>query len=374
VICLAPRAPGDSVRPPRLVGASGRPLNYTVRRRNPMVPASPMEPERASPSMLLYSLPFALAYIGGAIALGWLAASFGITRAGSLSYFGHLLVVGGVLLSGWLFAKRHRRLFSAEEKRRLMAYCICWAILLEAGGFAGHPEFLSLPLTLLFAALVFGVSVDALIVWLSFRYAVRKVMIRYVPEPAATTISGPMPAPLAEDASAGRPSGRSISWTHIAKPYAIGPLIVLLVIAAVIVVLKSRMVPSIRVTVADIPHVLAKVSTATRTPAFAELVFTTPDRPNPRDAVNLQFSLENGRPGFDWVLLAPRNIEDKASFVAYLKRRGYSFSERTKNGVTYLRIEDGDLAQLCADVVTRLYARPRSEPIDLIVEGFEWGQ
>jgi hypothetical protein len=31
VVCLAPRAPGDSVRPRRPAGASGRPLNFTVR-------------------------------------------------------------------------------------------------------------------------------------------------------------------------------------------------------------------------------------------------------------------------------------------------------------------------------------------------------
>lgn len=136
--------------------------------------------------------------------------------------------------------------------------------------------------------------------------------------------------------------------------------------------LRPQSAPSIRITPADLPHVLAKVSTASHTPAFAELVFTTPDRPNWRDAVHLRLSLENGHTGLDWVLLARRNIEDKASFVGYAKRRGYSLSEQTKNGVTYLRIEDGDLAQLCADVITRLYARPRSEAIGLIAEGFEW--
>jgi hypothetical protein len=31
VVCLAPRAPGDSVRPRRLADASVRPLNFTVR-------------------------------------------------------------------------------------------------------------------------------------------------------------------------------------------------------------------------------------------------------------------------------------------------------------------------------------------------------
>jgi hypothetical protein len=33
VVCLAPRALEDSLRPRRLVGASVRPLNFTVRRR-----------------------------------------------------------------------------------------------------------------------------------------------------------------------------------------------------------------------------------------------------------------------------------------------------------------------------------------------------
>jgi hypothetical protein len=32
VVWLAPRAPGDSVRPRRLSGVIGRPLNFTVRR------------------------------------------------------------------------------------------------------------------------------------------------------------------------------------------------------------------------------------------------------------------------------------------------------------------------------------------------------
>jgi hypothetical protein len=138
--------------------------------------------------------------------------------------------------------------------------------------------------------------------------------------------------------------------------------------------LRSPSVPSIQVTVADIPRVLTELSKASGTPAFAELVFTTPDRPNQRDAVHLRLSLENGHPGVDWVLLTSRNIEDKVSFVGFVSRRGYSFSERTTNGISYLRAEDGDLIQLCTDVVTKLYARPRSEPMGLIVEGFKWEQ
>ena len=154
------------------------------------------------------------------------------------------------------------------------------------------------------------------------------------------------------------------------------PLLIAVVVVAAVVLaiafLRTRVVKPVRVTVADFPRILAAVSASTRTPTFAAFVFTTPDQADPKDSVNLQFSLENGRAGFDWVLLGPRNIKDKDSFVEYLRRRGYSYSERKMNGVAYLRVEDGDLAQLGSDVYARLNARPRDEPLDMIVEGFEW--
>ena len=166
--------------------------------------------------------------------------------------------------------------------------------------------------------------------------------------------------------------GPSTSPLEVMKTPLIIAVVAVAAVVLVIAVLRTRIVRPVRVTVAEFPRILAAVSASTRTPTFAAFVFTTPDQPEPKDAVNLQFSLENGRAGFDWVLLAPRNIKDKESFVEYLGRRGYSYSERKMNGVAYLRIEDGDLAQLCSDVVTRLYARPRDEPIDMIVEGFDW--
>jgi hypothetical protein len=156
------------------------------------------------------------------------------------------------------------------------------------------------------------------------------------------------------------------------RPYIVAIALIVIATIAGLAFLKPKPTLLPQVTVADIPRVLNKVSAATRTPASATFVFATPDRPNPRDAVNVRVSLENGHPGVDWVLQGSRNIEDTASFVSYIKRRGYSFSERTQNGVGYLRVEDGDLAGLCAEVITGLYARPRSEPVGLIVEGFEW--
>ena len=45
---------------------------------------------------------------------------------------------------------------------------------------------------------------------------------------------------------------------------------------------------------------------------------------------------------------------------------------KEENNVRYLRVDDGDLAALCRDVITKLYKWPETEPMDLIVQGFEW--
>jgi len=304
--------------------------------------------------MLLYSLAFALVYVGGAFAMGWLALTFAPDQHSSSS-IGHLLAVGGALATAWLFVKRHKRLFSQEENMRLVAFCVSWVLVLEGLSLVTHPEILSLPFPVLLGLLAFGVGFDVLIVWFSFRYAVRRAFSSFVPQQAPAVVLRP-------------------AWGDLAKPYLLAPVLVLAVIVAGIVILKLRTFSPIQVTVADIPHILNKVSAASRTPAFAEFVFTTPDRPAEKDAVHLRLSVENGHPGVDWVLVAPRNIEDKDAFVAFARRRGYALAERRNNGDSYLRIEDGDLAQACAEVITKFYFRPRSEPMELKVEGFEWDQ
>jgi len=101
-------------------------------------------------------------------------------------------------------------------------------------------------------------------------------------------------------------------------------------------------------------------------------MFSTVDRPSDDDAINIQLSMEGGHPGFDWVLLGRRNIEDKERFVTFAQTAGYKLKKREMRGVHYLRVEDGDLAKLCNLIITGMYKVPTQSTVDMIVEGFEW--
>ena len=88
---------------------------------------------------------------------------------------------------------------------------------------------------------------------------------------------------------------------------------------------------------------------------------------------NLQYSIEDGVLGADWVLLAERNVEDKDQFLAALQRAGARVTEKERNGVRYLRATGApDLALAGEDLLHRVYAVNADDDMQLIMTGFEW--
>ena len=148
--------------------------------------------------------------------------------------------------------------------------------------------------------------------------------------------------------------------------------VVAVLAVGVVLFLRSRVAPNYVVRPSDTGRVLAQLINATREPAFAVFMFTTPDRPASEDSLNLQLSLENGTPGMDWVLLGRRNVEDADRVRALASALGFSPTEQEGNGVRYLRVEGGDIGKLTESVMTQLYGIPRGAQVDLITEGFEW--
>ncbi len=135
---------------------------------------------------------------------------------------------------------------------------------------------------------------------------------------------------------------------------------------------RTRAMPVQLLSLAELPELVATMAGTQGEPVHTGIWFNTPGQPGPENAVHLNFSLENGRIGFDWVMAGDRNVKDLDRFLAFARGRGFEPKEMTKNGLSYFRIEEGDLVALAAGIVTKLYANPVAQPMQMVCEGFDW--
>jgi hypothetical protein len=135
-----------------------------------------------------------------------------------------------------------------------------------------------------------------------------------------------------------------------------------------------RLAKEVEVNARDLPALVEALSGGSEDVRYAALIFSASDRPSEQDVLNLQFSFENGKVGFDWVLLAPRNIEDQEKFRAFAREHGVEPVSLTMNGVSYIRVEDTDVAKFASLVMTEMYSLPPDRPLGLVYQGFDWPQ
>ena len=141
-----------------------------------------------------------------------------------------------------------------------------------------------------------------------------------------------------------------------------------LLIAAMLFLRRSAMPTHAAITLNGITPVYDSLKKTGQHGSFAALI-----PPSVGDeAVNIQFSIEDGVIGLDWVLLSPINIRDRALFEELLTREGVEFAERSMNDVAYLRTTDVRAPGLCRQVLEEIYAVPNNVDIDLVIEGWDW--
>jgi len=143
-----------------------------------------------------------------------------------------------------------------------------------------------------------------------------------------------------------------------------------LVLAAVAFFVTRPVHPTLAASVADVPAIVAKLATC-QDDSFAVFMFDSPFSPK-GDAVNLQYSVENGAVGLDWVLLSETNIVDKEKVSAFAAQLGHPMTEREMNNVRYLRVEGSDLDKLGMSIIVELYRIEPNAQLELITKGFEW--
>jgi hypothetical protein len=149
--------------------------------------------------------------------------------------------------------------------------------------------------------------------------------------------------------------------------------VVIAVCIGVTWLVKSRVAEQHVVRLADIPQVYDKLKSQGSDRSFAVFMFSDRGKLGEDGQVNLQFSIENGSVGLDWVLIGPVNIRDEDRIYSFLKARGSAPTRLEESGVSYLRTEQGDLVHLCQHILKGLYGVKADEDIDLVPEGFAWG-
>ena len=141
---------------------------------------------------------------------------------------------------------------------------------------------------------------------------------------------------------------------------------------AIVWFMRSRVAEQHVVHVADVPMVFQQLRAQGSDGSFATFMFSDHGKPGEANAINLQFSIEDGAIGLDWVLRAPVNVRDEQRVFDFLKARHANPRRLTWKGVSYLRVEEGDLVQLCQHIMSGLYGVRADERLDLLPKGFEW--
>ena len=90
------------------------------------------------------------------------------------------------------------------------------------------------------------------------------------------------------------------------------------------------------------------------------------------NTVNLQYALQDGVVGLEWVLICQRNIADKKRIIKFITQLGYNVTEHELNDVHYLRVVNGDIVNLGMRIVTEFYQLDSNAEVDLFVNGFNY--
>ena len=150
-------------------------------------------------------------------------------------------------------------------------------------------------------------------------------------------------------------------------------ILAVVAVVAILLFLRSRVVTPVALQVQHIPIVAMQLKAQGLEKSWAVIVFVPAgEAPNNENVVNLQYSIEDGHLGLDWVLRAPRNISDKEKFSEFARSRGHIVTEHEGNGVRYLRIEGPKVAYLGAQVAQEFYGLSSDAEINLIAEKFQW--
>ena len=131
---------------------------------------------------------------------------------------------------------------------------------------------------------------------------------------------------------------------------------------------RDKGVRSKTISVNDIGSVYRRISTQAVETSFAVFIISPPHR-DTQDTLEVQFSVEQGVTGLDWILMSEPNRREKTRVIRYALDKGVEWRSCEMNDWVYLRMEQGDLVELCTSLIRDLYA---VDDVLLKYGGFEY--
>ena len=122
------------------------------------------------------------------------------------------------------------------------------------------------------------------------------------------------------------------------------------------------------ISLSDIGEVYRQISAQQVETSFAVFIIA-PATWDKQDTVEAQFSVEAGVTGLDWILMSEANRREKQRVIQYASGKGAQWRECEMNNWIYLRIDQGDLVELCTSLISTLYG---VEHVQLKYGGFEY--
>jgi hypothetical protein len=104
----------------------------------------------------------------------------------------------------------------------------------------------------------------------------------------------------------------------------------------------------------ELPRIVSEWQMNSEDESFVVFFFNLPETQD-EDPPNLQYSVEDGRLGLDWVLVSAQNVRDEEAISRFIKNNGYGVTKKEMNGVEYLRVEGSGLEQLGLKILRDFY-------------------
>ena len=124
----------------------------------------------------------------------------------------------------------------------------------------------------------------------------------------------------------------------------------------------------------DIPAIVNSLATHGEDWQFVMFILPQSESSNEQD-IAVQFSVEEGAVGFDWLLDNGLGRAHRGKFEELAKRRGWSVTEREEGGIHYLRIQGmspSDIGQVGKEVLSTLYHIFPNQQVEISEDAPEW--